>query len=647
MNLIEFLTLIASFLCVWVFLARSSGLNWIRSLRYAVVILPVLFLSIRELTQFLTTDELYLVVDPIYFQQTDYKCWKMGFFHSTYLIIVPVFEVLKDWVSLSDSMMKGIAKLIHWFSGFILFFPSALTLRRILLAKKTSGYSDKSAVFLTAFLFLALALPTNLIALKIFNYDLLSLNLSVLAFLLLFEALLFRNANRALFAVAVAAFGAQEKLSGSPFLLLALMTYVEVSAPLKGWRGLFAANLRAVALSVAVLIFTHVFISSFRPSSPPELTWLGFFHPLVAWAYPFFVTFTEGAVSSYPVGLIFLPFAVPPMGAFAGRWLWKRSRNFPLLSTFRRVNMVLGAIVIVLGIFGIFGQTTYWIEPPKVPVDWFKPASAFNGLMILFGRQTFLWHRLSYVAYACAWFINSVPTVIWPAVGCLFTKKVESRLKPGVSLGLQGGIFLALIAPLLFGLAELPAGGKYLNIPIAIFSIAGLVGVLFAAWQHSARRAHAILGMAAVLLLAETAQFGPLYAAFRPIWSQYGKEYNAFPEKNVINTSWVGWGEEAMLAGKQILESCRSENSCQDVRLYCQYAGDWILPELPINVRCNAPWWESDYRFTKNDYYVFNRNQYLLGKFFPEGVSPVFTVSFRGHAQAWVFRGDQIRGFRR
>jgi hypothetical protein len=51
-------------------------------------------------------------------------------------------------------------------------------------------------------------------------------------------------------------------------------------------------------------------------------------------------------------------------------------------------------------------------------------------------------------------------------------------------------------------------------------------------------------------------------------------------------------------------------------------------------------------RYTEHEYFLLNRLGCVqqVPPSFPEKVKPVFTIGFRGYTQAWVFRGDQLRG---
>jgi len=76
------------------------------------------------------------------------------------------------------------------------------------------------------------------------------------------------------------------------------------------------------------------------------------------------------------------------------------------------------------------------------------------------------------------------------------------------------------------------------------------------------------------------------------------------------------------------------------VRLHCSYYGDWLLRRSPIEIlSLDSP---RNLRLSDRDYYLFNRSSVLMGDWFPVGAEPLFTISFRGFTQAWVFRGDRL-----
>jgi len=639
MNLLESAVLLFS-IGLFFLVLYKQGLPASQAALLLALGLPAFILSIREATQLVTTDEVYLLLGPSYIESSDLKAWNMGFFKTTWIVLVPVLKLIRTLFSPSEMWLKGLAKGLHWLTGFMTLLPIYWVATQLFVEKKL-----RPAFFLL-FVYGCLLLPTTVAALKVFNYDLLSLNFSVFSWLLLIKAMTEKNGRAsgraAALAVVVAAYGAQEKLSASPFLLMAMSAYIYL-----GWKRsrhpLWHAPLKAFALAAAVFLSTQVMIIFCRSVNPPELTLVGFFHPLVAWAYPFFVKFTEGAVYQYPAGLYLLPLIVPAGVAWSGERVWKLTDTKKVSMIFRYLSLGCLAVIVACGLIGIYGQTTWWTPSDRVPVGLFRPDNSFNGFILHFGAQSALAHRFAYFAYACAHFLGFVPTVLWLGLAAFFSKPVSKLFKAPHYLGLQVGLLIAFLLPILFGATQTPVGGKYLNIPLLIFAMISVLSLTIWISRLAKNRMRLALGAIVMAIIAEVLPFGPLYMPFRPIWSQYSDEYNSKPVVGLVNTSWVGWGEESALAGKEVLSRCRAGADCHDVRIYCNYASDWLFAPPAFQIRCSAPWAENDYRYTDQDYYVLIRTMIIQGGNFPSQIKPLFTVSFRGFTEAWIYRGDQLK----
>jgi hypothetical protein len=157
------------------------------------------------------------------------------------------------------------------------------------------------------------------------------------------------------------------------------------------------------------------------------------------------------------------------------------------------------------------------------------------------------------------------------------------------------------------------------------------------------------------LIVVEVAPFRPLYAAFRPITVNY-PEADA-PVPGHLNFSWTGWGEETILAGKQMDEECRKKGQlagvdCAKIGIWSVYDARWFpTTGAGLHQSGRGPFTGDNWPFTRDDwpaepdtYYVMNRQLFAGGLLatFPS-IAPDFVVRYRGFAMAWVFRGDRLK----
>ena len=117
MNILECGALAIAFTVIILSL-KKLGLSWEKALLFGCFTLPGLYFSVSEVTQFLTTDEIYLIIGPTYIEGSDLKAWQMGFFKTSYLVLVPILEFIRSFTSAGDHLLKGWAKLLHWATGF-------------------------------------------------------------------------------------------------------------------------------------------------------------------------------------------------------------------------------------------------------------------------------------------------------------------------------------------------------------------------------------------------------------------------------------------------------------------------------------------------------------------------------------------------
>jgi hypothetical protein len=250
--------------------------------------------------------------------------------------------------------------------------------------------------------------------------------------------------------------------------------------------------------------------------------------------------------------------------------------------------------------------------------------------------------------YAFGSLIVAIPTALWlVAFGGLVVAYVRQRSGGGAADFAVPALILSLLAlplPIVAALAGFPFGHRYFNISIGLF-VAALLLCSFGLAPLLRRPLATALAVAALtgLLLAETAPFRPLFAAFRPIWLNYGDAFA--PEAGRINASWMSWGEDTMLAGKLLAAKCRVGDAeiaglrCDEIVLHTTGSGLWLPARGPIAVATVDPGLIAEKR---SDFYVFNR-LFLIQNLYPTPtISPSYKVSLRGYDLAWIYRADRL-----
>ena len=658
MNIVDYNLLCVSLLTLFGYFYRfqsNKELKW--SIIATAAVMPAILFSVDRTTSFLTVDEGFFVSEAIDLAGSGMFGLKMGVFWTTEMIIGRFFSLLNLLVEFpaNHPMPKMIAKALHWYLGFLLILYIHFVLDKYFLQRENR---KANCIF---FIYLFILFPATNLALGIFNYDLLSMLCAVVGVLHLLAAIKNKEKRSALIAVVFAHLATQEKINAAPLFPLSILAYTYLayrsseaySAPGFKARGVVLTShvLWGTLVAWIVGLYSLLVLGMAHLGSISPLTLSAY--PLVAWCWPVvqhFVHYTlepiEGlrSVVFYVLGAQLIGIVV---GAELIRGIETRLRKRPPPHPdMRKYGAWLIPAVFVLALFfGILGTYTPTSIAPVVPVPaGFYEPPAFNGWVVHFGEPGAFQHTLKYILVCFSYFFNALPT----ALLVLFVFTLWQGKNPmgwgWIIIGLS-----ALSAPLLFGLTLSPVGVRYMNIPLALFLI-----FLFFRFDRMALRppVRALLMVMTVLaLFLEVAPFRPVHAAFRPIWSVCADDFNHRPKPGMtLGPAWMGWGEELMLAGKEIERMClRGEIDCSDLRLYHFYAGRWLDRKLPIltfdmkRARGRIP-----FRFSRNDYFVFNRAvvTYDYVKNISEtieNVRPFFTISHRGYKLAWVFRGDQLK----
>lgn len=638
MNKIEIACLSASFL-ITVLHLRRMRFPHAQSMLSAAIVLPAAALAMRSATEFLTTDELYVILEPIALGQSDLQQWRYGLMHTTTALLAAPLGFLSQTVGITGPALKGIAKGLHVMSGYLLFLAIHGAAARLFAPTRNR------ALFFVIFFCTLLLLPMNLVALRVFNYDLLALGFGILSYFVLADAWLRRDLKGCRTSILFAALAAQEKISASPFLLLAIIAYTVLASRSGSLPSIAIRSLKANLIACAVFLGTGLVAVLSGAQEHLVFSVRLLFYPLVGWALPIVSSFSLGsAVEHYPLWALGLQLGVPGAVAWGMERLKGRIRRIEWHSTVSYAAIFAAAAIAALGIYGTFVMKAYWAPMAPIAPGNFVPANSFNGLIMHFEAASAVTHKVSTLIWSLSVFLNAVPTLIWAGVAILFFLPRSGKPSRTIAVFLRITLLGALALPFAFGLSSAPVGNKYLQIPICL--LACVAAVAFFHWLSGMDPRKRVVAGAAMIgcLIFEIIPFAPLYAAFRPIWINYDQDYNSTPIVGRLNPSWIGWGEEAMIAGKLIQDACeKGAIRCDDVRIYCSYPGDWIFPGRRIDMRCAAPWAEQSLRFTDQDYYVLNRSKIVQGGFFPRDFKPFLTIEFRGFVQGWIFRGDQVR----
>lgn len=654
-----------------------------------IALLP-LCLSLESCSQFLTVDEITIIKEPLQIFSSDLSQWSLGALRTTDVLIGPIGSLLNHlFPETTDIQAKILFKNLHWITGLFCLLWIHYLLDKLFVAK------PNRKLFFIAYIYTALLLPTNNLALKIFNYDLLSMLLGVLAILYIILTSRYADSKYAVLSIILAFLAAQEKLISSPVLILAVASYgsfqIQKSSKSINFK-LLNYTFTAFAIALAVGFISAIEIAILRNWNVPENFWWSPFDPLISWTWVvmrFLLNITN--FKAYTLQLFGLTFIVSflislTLACIRLHFLEHPALRFKITQKIWTINNILSISVLLIGILSTFLVDAYWA--PFFPINSsLTPmlGNGINGIVLHFNSATIWQHQLFAIGYAYAVFVNAIPTTYWIVIFSLLTRFFLNRNQK-IELSLELLLLISFLTPMAIALLQIPVAHRYMNTTLLLvttITIIKMIGIFTATpfclnggEMQPPRRKQSVLhpapdsrekyytnssmiqvmssqkktlvtvALLVGILTLEIFPFKPLLAPFRPVWSHY--DDSNIPILGKINPSWLGWGEELMLAGKRLKGWCRASGnntiagiSCRSITLYTLYGGEWLEAQPDVHSQLFDVI-NNNQSSTNANYYVINRSAVVQGHRFPSNVQPEFTISFRGYNQAWIFRGDRL-----
>jgi hypothetical protein len=652
LNVIEALAVIVALAA----LALSARLwRWTRADLATVFLLltPVLVLSVAETTQFMTMDEWGLsmmMLDP-----SDRLVHQimLGVLRTGGLIQLVLAQILQRWIADPD-LIRMLLKAVWWLVGNSLLFAIAINVLRL------AGLSPRrSAVPLAATYAALVLLPTSQLAIKTLNYDLFSMALGVLAILVALRAFEEKRETLLVGALLTAAFGAQEKLTVGPVLIVLVVLWALWRAiPVKDARSRIWTAMRwtvvGLVIPLGISLGSLALLAGFVLPAVPE----GFFaiaaDPLFSWTWVPFHLFMPidvilahrlmVAMTGSVVIILFAGIAAALAPSLISFWRDHKVADWfasPALPIFVLLT------VLIVGVLTAITVVPYWapFHPSSLP----SLGQALNGVSLHLGATSVAGHYAGLVVYAVAVVVVAIPTSLWLVVGLRASTALlptwfggHSEDKQNVNRNATILILVGLVIPIATALAGIPFAHRYFNIAICVLGCAIiLLGLQLIPTIASKTLATTTILILTGVLVVEVWPFRPLFAAFRPFWLSYGDADHA--EAGRINASWMGWGEEILRIGKQVDRACEAGDArfggipCSEVTLNVMISGRWLPGPTSIKLKAFG-----EPKLDERTFVVLSRLYLIQNMYNIPAIKPDFVASYRGYVLAWAFRGDRL-----
>jgi hypothetical protein len=638
-----------------------------RNVVLVLCIVPALFLALEGATETLTCDEMYMVREITDFSASSFHSWNLGNFHSSIAATGNIVNALRAVFSLNDLQAKVLVKTVHWLLGFLCLAGIFWTVNRRWVPRNL--FREYSVIYFYS----ALLLPSNILSLKVANYDLLSMLLAIWGLILCFVGLenvkawnsapqtidqvskwrvflceiLGADRGFTLFGIILITLAAQEKLIAAPILHLAFVLSALMRIRSRGrvdwWLPVQIGIGSVVAL--LTLLLTYGVVAIWRPPSQPSFDLAIALGPLAS--------HVDIALRALGIGEAGLPMEITLMlatAALASMLIWRLRILRDQIATFLQFAFpVLLIAALAVGMIGFYKVSAYLHPVYPIPKGYFIPQDEMNGQIIHFLSLTRWQHLVNKTASAYSIFAMSFPsvfalvTVIVMGV-CLLAKQ------PKVPESLLGFLLVGILSSLMslvYVLTNTAVGTRYFN--VWVFTEVLLLVTLGCNFLRALARPYFRIATVAAFclgLLLEVLPFRPIFGAFWPWWANAaGLPTASVAEPGKMMPVWPGWGEEAMIAGRHLRKMAGSgQLPSSSFQLFTVYPGDWICSDPSIETHWVGTVPYRKLSFTENDYYVLNRAEvFQAGVLFPKDKRPLWTIDFRGVSQAWVFRGSDIK----
>ena len=627
--------------------ARRIAGTTIQAVLMTLALAPALFLAVEGATQFLTCDETYIILELEDVKNARYMQWNMNAFRTSVLVtgsLVKIFDgiVLPENYSIVD--LHRFAKSMHLLVGFSVLLMIHEALRRYAVPR------DKQSTFFVAFFTIALLLPTNILAFKVANYDLLSTMLGVLSITLTLGALTSRTLMPAIGAVITGTLASQEKLIASPFLALALFAVVFITATWNTskkerptWQRVASGYGLALLACIGTALLTWMIVKSVHGGLTISLSKA--LSPVISFLGPVATMFNPAyATTGLPGWMIPLYFLfVLCIGIIASALLRVLAPRLSVQSISRKASPIALTVMFILVLIGIAGTYSYtvYVHPMHPTLTGtYLPTRAFNDVIVHYMQPTYAAHMQAIIASSYGIIANSIPTALWVmtfACGLVLWRREESSFAPNLWVGTALFMFAF---PIAYAITETPIGSRYLNLFLFVIAAYAAMIITDVLTRTHSKYSIALGAVCSLMVVAELFSFRPIVGSFTPLWNRPDAVFASMPTPGIGRTGyWGGWGEENAIAGKRIVDEFRKGD--EPIQIFYSYPGEWLTDEPNVAV---VRYDRARRSIGVNDYYIISRAAAGQKRYpFPWGVKPLFTVDYGGATMAWVFRGDQLR----
>lgn len=610
----EVLFFIVGFLLLSFQLKRRT--NSKRAFIICEVLLAVfLFMSIFDMTTYLTVDEESSILEQSSFQSSDFRHWIYGESYMNFSIMGTIWKFvprsLIDQGIISELQM---GKLLHWLCGIVLIGFIAGEVEKHLA--DTKKRYDRAVIY-TMIAVTALALPVTLLALKNYNYDMFSMLFGVLGMIEICIYAKDKTQRHGIAGVLFLTCGMLEKMIVFPVWYIGIAIAVFVKTEKNTGREAIGKIIQYVVITFAmILLFTYTIegytLGILRQVSP-----------------------------IYGLGdTLIVLLQIPGLGFRAIGDILNIQFSNGMIYITSATLYILGEIVVVCIMRTVY-FADYFHKNYKIFNRLFLiPQFIFLGMGIL-NRWIFTVDETksfgtAFVEYTSI-FTEVFPTLLLVLIVLALVIELKTaRLEYYGIIQLLASCVLAVIY-VITGWTS----ARYADFYLLLYAL--LAVIIVSNVSCDAKNIYAaVLMIACGITGLELAGSQPAFTYFIPYWGVipaqiHGRELEAY------------WGENWKIM-VDVMDGYCKDNGIDEssITLNCSYPGKIFTNDTEIQI--GQYWWRVDgyANPAEEDYFVFETRSVKAGQVvhgLPEGVEPVLVVKYHGAITARIYRGDTLKEY--
>lgn len=651
MNKQELIVFLLAFLGLLVYYKRA-GYSKKEMVMWGVIVIPFLYFSINMLTEAVTADEAAYeeCITDIKNVKSHVAAYNVLYeYKFSQLTIGTVFWFLSDKVraGLGYSKVWMIYKALHWFLMYAISLVTVNVWRKHIVSNFKNSINKRFAE--NSFLIMLMGFPLASLMMKVANYDAGSTYPAILGVVLLWTAFKENDKKIGFWATIVTALGVLDKWPACVYWIVAVILYTYLTMKEENtWSGRVMSSLKSVgitylgALILSSLYFVYAGIQQdgFEFDINAGVIAFSFTHVIKC------MVSGDLTVNSSVDDLVYVPLLYLFMASSAlilfGVVHWLNRKTGSATNVLLKVD----ALLLTSGIIG--GGISAYLIPlriaPFLEIEKGKYLStdSFEGWIYHYGAKTPVGHFIAKMGYQWATIIADLPTAI--TILCLIgSVLLLVRIHDEYELPLSLLLSSALGILVLYSIAGLPVDAKYYSYSIFVIGMCAI----YVTCKYDMFEKKYLIGCYYLLCSIEMILFIPNIKPFSPIWLWHRHEHNI----EVRRGQWYAgevyfWGEQNAIAGNIIEKLVKPSTKKEDVTIYSNYFTVW--PGNPgYNLVRLQSQEENKLRFDKNAYYVISKFTLFRSdtpRYLYE-VKPLATIDYKGEVGAWIYRGDQLKGY--